>query len=69
MDQSCLADRLGRYLHLVEVEFQALAALEENERTVPRGTVLRAEHASAREFYIVRRGWLYSSMLLFDGNL
>lgn len=68
MDQSCLADRLGRYLHLVEVEFQALAALEENERTVPRGTVLRAEHASAREFYIVRRGWLYSSMLLFDGN-
>ena len=68
MDQSCLADRLGRYLPLVEPELRALAALDEHERTVPRGTVLRAEHATAREFYIVRRGWLYSSMLLFDGN-
>jgi len=35
---------------------------------VLRGTVLRAEHSGTREFYIVRRGWLYSSMLLFDGN-
>jgi CRP-like cAMP-binding protein len=68
VDQSCLADRLGRYLHLVEPERGALAALEDIERLVPRGTVLRAEHSPSREFYIVRRGWLYSSMLLFDGN-
>jgi CRP-like cAMP-binding protein len=68
VDQSCLADRLGRYLHLVEPELKALAALEDTERMVPRGTVLRAEHSSSREFYVVRRGWLYSSMLLFDGN-
>jgi CRP-like cAMP-binding protein len=42
--------------------------LEQVERLVPRGMVLRAEHAPARELYVVRRGWLYSSMLLPDGN-
>jgi CRP/FNR family transcriptional regulator len=68
VDQSCLADRLGRYLHLVEPELEALAALEDTERMVPRGNVLRAEHSGSRECYVVRRGWLYSSMLLFDGN-
>jgi CRP/FNR family transcriptional regulator, anaerobic regulatory protein len=66
--QSCLADRLGRYIRLVESERRALTALEETERTVPRGTVLRAEQAASRELYVVRRGWLYSSMLLPDGN-
>lgn len=68
MDQGCLAERLGRYLHLVESERRALGELEESERLVPRGTVLRVEHAPARELYVVRRGWLYSSMLLPDGN-
>jgi CRP-like cAMP-binding protein len=66
--QSCLADRLGRYLRLEDAERQAIDALEEGERHVPRGTVLRAEQASAREMFVVRRGWLYSSMLLPDGN-
>ncbi len=68
MHQSCLADRLGRFLHLAEPELRALAALEDTERLVPRGTMLRAEHAASREFYVVRRGWMYSSILLFDGN-
>ncbi len=68
MYQSCLAERLGRYLHLVESERRALAQLEETERRVPRGSVLRAEQASMREIYVVQNGWLYSSMLLADGN-
>jgi len=66
--QSCLGDRLGRYLRLVDAERRALDALEESERMVSRGQVLRAEQAPARELFVVRRGWLYSSMLLPDGN-
>jgi CRP/FNR family transcriptional regulator, anaerobic regulatory protein len=68
VDQSCLAERLGRFLRLGESERRALAQLEEGERQVPRGAVLRAEQAPSRELYVVRRGWLYSSMLLPDGN-
>ncbi len=68
MDQSCLAERLGRYLHLVESERRALAGLEETERRLPRGSVLRAEQGSMRELYVVQSGWLYSSILLADGN-
>jgi CRP/FNR family transcriptional regulator, anaerobic regulatory protein len=66
--QSVLADRLGRYLRLVDAERRALETLEEGERSVSRGAVLRAEQAPARELFVVRRGWLYSSMLLPDGN-
>jgi CRP-like cAMP-binding protein len=68
VDQGFLAERLGRYLRLVESERQALRELGESERLVSRGTVLRAEQGSARELYVVQRGWLYSSMLLPDGN-
>lgn len=68
MDHVRLAERLGRYLRLVETERRALEELEEGERAIPRGLVLRAEHAPARELYVVRKGWLYSSMLLSDGN-
>ncbi|USI71413.1 Crp/Fnr family transcriptional regulator [Sphingomonas morindae] len=68
MDQGSLAERLGRYLPLGEAERRALAALEEGERTVARGAVLRAEQAVAREFYVVRKGWLYSSVMLPEGN-
>jgi CRP-like cAMP-binding protein len=63
-----LGDRLSRYLLLVEAERKALDALEEGERTLVRGAQLRAEHDPARELYFVRRGWIYSSMLLSDGN-
>lgn len=68
MHHSCLADRLGRYLHLTHAERYALAELEETDRHVPRGVILRAEQAPARELFVVQRGWLYSSMLLHDGN-
>lgn len=68
MDQDILAKRFGRYLHLSDAERVALESMEGADRVVTRGTVLRAEHAIAHEIYVVRRGWLYSSMLLPDGN-
>jgi CRP/FNR family transcriptional regulator, anaerobic regulatory protein len=68
VNHSVLAERLGRYLKLSETEQSTLAELEETERSVPRGTVLRAEQSPARELFVVKRGWLFSSMLLSDGN-
>lgn len=68
MEHGSLAERFGRYLPLVEGERRALSALGETERSVPRGTVLRREQSPARELFIVRRGWLFSSMLLPEGN-
>jgi CRP/FNR family transcriptional regulator, anaerobic regulatory protein len=68
VNQSVLAERLGRYLKLSEAERQALAELEESERTLSRGAVLRAEQSPSRELFAVKKGWLFSSMLLSDGN-
>lgn len=49
-------------------ERRALAELEGSERTVPRSTVLIREAAPVRECYLVRHGWLYSSILMPDGT-
>jgi CRP/FNR family transcriptional regulator, anaerobic regulatory protein len=68
VDHGSLAERLDRYLPLVDSERRALAALEDVERAVPRGAVLCGEQSSARDLFVVRRGWLYSSMLLPEGN-
>lgn len=68
MEHGSLAERFGRYLPLFESERRALSALGETERHVARGAVLRREQAPAREMFVVRRGWLFSSMLLPEGN-
>ncbi len=68
MEHGSLAERFGRYLPLLDNERRALSALGETERSVPRGTVLRREQSPARELFVVRRGWLFSSMLLPEGN-
>jgi CRP/FNR family transcriptional regulator len=68
VEHGSLAERFGRYLPLVESERRALSALGEVERSVTRGAVLRREQTPARELFVVRRGWLFSSMLLPDGN-
>ncbi len=68
MEYGSLAERFGRYLPLVESEHRALSTLGETERSVTRGTILRREQTPAHELFVVRCGWLFSSMLLPDGN-
>lgn len=68
MNHSVLAERLGRFLTLSDVERAALADLEESERRFTRGAILRAEHSPAREIFVIKRGWVSCSMLLSDGN-
>jgi len=65
---SCLAERFGHYLRLTEAEQQSLAGLEEQDRTCRRGTVVISENAASRELYVVREGWLHSSVVLGNGS-
>lgn len=68
MSGSCFAERLGHYIPLSPKEKDALARLEEHEKTFRRGAIVRREHDRANELFIVRAGWLYSYVLLDDGS-
>jgi CRP/FNR family transcriptional regulator, anaerobic regulatory protein len=59
---------LSHYVSLTERERAALDGLEQRERTYKRGNILRREQDVAREMFIVRKGWLYSCMLLGNGS-
>ena len=68
MGGGCLAERLSHYLALTEREKAALDGLEQQERSCRRGAVVRHEQDSGRELFVVRKGWLYSSVLLGNGS-
>lgn len=68
MGGSCLAERLGHYISLTRAEHDALAALEDDQRQVRRGAVVISEGGPSRELYVVRTGWLQSSVLLGNGG-
>jgi CRP/FNR family transcriptional regulator len=65
---SCLAERLSHYVRLSGGEQAALAGLEEQDRTLRRGAVVISENDAPRELYIVRSGWLHSSVVLGNGS-
>lgn len=68
MGGSCLAERLSHYVTLTAHEQAALDALEQQERLFKRGTMVRREHDTARDLFVVRKGWLFSCMLLDNGS-
>lgn len=53
---------------LTEAERAALTRLEDQQRHVRRGAVIIGEGQPARELFIVRKGWLQSSVLLGNGG-
>jgi CRP/FNR family transcriptional regulator, anaerobic regulatory protein len=65
---SCLAERLSHYVRLSENEQAALDRLEDQDRNFRRGAVVISESEAARELYIVRAGWLHSSVVLGNGS-
>jgi CRP-like cAMP-binding protein len=65
---SCLAERLSHYIRLSAAEQAALDRLEEQDRLCRRGTVVIAENESPRDLFIVRKGWLHSSVVLGNGS-
>ncbi|AHE57313.1 Crp/Fnr family transcriptional regulator [Sphingomonas sanxanigenens] len=68
MTGSCFAERLGHFLDLTEKERAALARLEERERTLKRGQMLRRENDGSDEIYVLRHGWMMSYVYLDDGS-
>jgi CRP-like cAMP-binding protein len=68
MAENCLAEHLGRFCVLTDDERAALDGLLAGERSFRKGTVIRTERDSAGDMFVVRRGWLFCSMLLEDGR-
>ena len=68
MGGSCLAERFSRHIRLSTAERQALDGIEEQERPYRRGAVIISENEPARELFIVRSGWLHSSVVLGNGS-
>ena len=65
---SCLAERLSDHLRLSQNERDALDRLEEQERHFRRGAVVIREHDKSRDLFVVRSGWLHSSVALGNGG-
>jgi CRP/FNR family transcriptional regulator len=65
---SCLAERLSHYVRLSDAEHESLAKLEDEDRACRRGAVVIRENEASRELYIVRSGWLHSSVVLGNGS-
>ena len=68
MGGSCLAERLSHYVRLSAGERDSLERLEEQDRSFRRGAVIISENEPPRELYIVRHGWLHSSVILGNGS-
>ena len=62
MQFGSLTDRLGRYLELNEPERQTLAQIEREEQSLTAGEILMAESGKSDALYIVRQGWMHSSV-------
>ena len=68
MADNCLAEHLGRFCVLGADERTALDGLLMGERSFRKGAMIRTERDGSGEMFVVRRGWLYASMLLEDGR-
>ena len=65
---TCLAERLSHHVRLSAGEQAALDRLEAQERPYRRGSVIIGENEAQRELFIVRDGWLHSSVVLGNGS-
>lgn len=68
MVSSCLADRFSDFITLTSNERIALDAMEERERHLRRGTVLRREKDQVSELFVLSKGLMISFVLLDDGS-
>ena len=68
MGGSCLAERLSHYVRLSAGERDSLERLEEQDKSFRRGALVISENEKPRDLYIVRSGWLHSSVILGNGS-
>jgi CRP-like cAMP-binding protein len=55
-------------VRLTDAEQTSLGQLEDQDRRARRGGVVISEHSVPRELFIVRSGWLHSSVVLGNGS-
>ncbi|UZK68682.1 Crp/Fnr family transcriptional regulator [Sphingomonas sp. S1-29] len=67
MDGSCFADVLSVHIALTQNEIDALARLEERNRTLKRGAVLRRSNDAGNELFVLRKGCIMTYVILGDG--
>lgn len=67
MAGSCFADVLSDYIALTQNESEALARLEERNRTLKRGSVLRRSNDPGKELFVLRKGLMMTYVILADG--
>jgi CRP-like cAMP-binding protein len=60
--------RLSHYVALTDSERASLASITGRRRTLKAGQVLVEEGQPSDEMYVLRRGWVNSSMTLGDGG-
>ena len=68
MSESCLATKLGHYIHLRQEDRDHLARLEEKEQSHGKGDVIHTEAGRETRLFVVKKGWLTGSMTFPDGR-
>lgn len=65
---SCLVQKLGRYVELTPGERKLLARFEEEPQDFRRRKIVRRQNEEAGELYVLREGWMFSFVILPDGG-
>ena len=66
--RSCLATKLSNFIALSDDDRRLLAALEEDTRSYPTNRSVLRRGDPFERLFVVKRGWLYSSTALADGQ-
>lgn len=65
--QSCLVSHLEAYMSLSPNELALLAELERDEVEFDTRGCVQVRNSDAKHLFVVKRGWLFSSIESFDG--
>lgn len=68
MPGSCFADVLSEHIELTTAERETLERLEDRNRTIRRGAILRRSNDQTGELYMLRKGLMMTYVLLDDGS-
>lgn len=68
MGGSCFAEVLSEHVDLTPNEVSALERLEERNRKLKRGEVLRRSHDTGGELFMLRKGTMMTYVILDDGS-
>lgn len=65
---SCLAEKFSRLAELSDAHRRKLALLEDTKIEVPAGQTLIHQGSVVEEFFVIKKGWVVSSLRTTDGR-